>query len=169
MVGFDAIYKQTITLFNRVQAMYSEETLWYPTIIEGVHLIMDKSSSWSSNGESAADNVTCNIRYTNQNGLAYIRCKPVGEDGFVLKQWLPPKKWRSEENRADYITFAYGDNDNFDFFIEGAFEEYEGPVSDSLFERRGFYNHMNTRFDNVFAIKSVSKYNLIPHFTLGAR
>jgi|GEM_PF-4534106 len=67
------------------------------------------------------------------------------------------------------LTFSFGENDDFDFFIEGVFGEFDFPISDQNFERRGFYNYMNAEYDNVFVISSVSKHDLIPHFEITAR
>lgn len=157
MLGFDVLYKQTITLFNRVTA-YGDELLWYPTVIEGVHLIVDKSSAWNSYGGQATDNARVHVRYTVS-----------GDDIIVAgKKWVEPKAYRRLERQDGFITFSYGDNDDFDFFIEGVYEG-TAPIPDNLYERRGFYNFMNSTHDNVFAVKSVSKYNLIPHFEIMAR
>ena len=75
MPGFDALYKQTITLFNRVKGQYGEEVLWYPTVIDKVHLIVDKSHSWNSYGGNASDNARLHIRYTLSRDDALIFCR----------------------------------------------------------------------------------------------
>lgn len=159
MAGFDALYTQTVTLFNRVKGKYGEDALWYPTILEGVHLIVDKSSSWNNYGGQAADNARLHVRYKMVNGKVMI-----GE-----KQWFEPKAWRRLAAPEGAITFGFGNNDDFDFFIAGAFTEFDGPISDAIYERGGFYNHMNGYYDNVFAISSVSKKDLIRHFEIMAR
>lgn len=170
MPGFDALYKQTVTLFNRVKGMYGEEILWYPTVLEGVHLFVDKSANWNSYGGQASDNTRLHVRYTLSDGGVFIRCKdPDGSDKPAFKPWYEPKAWRRLDRPHDALTFAFGSNDDFDFFVEGAFEEFDSPISDAAFERKGFYNYMNARYDNVFAVTSVSKYDLIPHFVITGR
>lgn len=170
MAGFDALYKQTITLFNRVKGKYGEDVLWYPTIIEGVHLIVDKSASWNNYGGQANDNTRLHVRYKPSDGQILIRCKNLADDTASLyKPWYEPKAWRRLQNPEQAITFGFGNAEDFDFFIEGAFPEFSEPISDATFERNGFYNHMNSYYDNVFAITSVGKFNLIPHFELTAR
>ena len=159
MPGFEAIYKQTVTLFNRVPQQYGEELLWYPTVLEGVHLVIDHSSVWNQNGGAVTDNVRLHIRYLVKNGKVVVGQKP----------YYLPKDYRRLERPEDAITFGYGNNDDFDFFVEGVFTEYDGPVPDSIEPRMGFYNYMNKKYDNVFAITSVAKYNLIPHFEIMAR
>lgn len=158
MPGFDALYKQTVTLFNRLK-LVNEETLWYPTVLEAVHLVMDESSSWGGNGGVRSDNVRLHVRYTNTAGAAFV----------AGKKYYAPKEYRRLLKPEEAITFGYGNNDDFDFFVEGEFAEFPVPISDASFERRGFYNYMNARYDHVFAITSVSKYNLIPHFEIMAR
>ena len=168
MLGFDVLYKQTITLFNRVKGQYGEEVLWYPTVIDNVHLIVDKSHSWNSYGGNAVDNARLHIRYTPSGDDVLILCRDSGGK-TQRKKWYEPKAWRHLEKQEDGITFAYGDSEVFDFFVEGAFDDFSIPISDDAFERKGFYNWMNSHHDNVFAVTSVSKYNLIPHFVIMAR
>ena len=165
MLGFDALYKQTVTLFNRVSAK-SGEVFWYPTVINGVHLITTKSSSWSGRAENESDDVRLHIQYTPSGSDALIKC---ADDQF--KKWLEPKVWRRlpQEEKLENLTFAFGDAEVFDFFVEGVFAGASGPISDSAYERKGFYNFMNSQFDGVYAITSVSRYNLIPHFEIMAR
>lgn len=159
MAGFEAIYKQTVTIWNRVHYSYGEEMLWYPTVIENVHLIIDKSNGWDSNGGHAQDNARLHIRYQLSGGKILV----------AGKQWLEPKVYRKQDRPQDFITFAYGDGDTFDFFMEGTADGFDNPVSDDMYSKKGFYNYMNSNYDNVFAITSVSKYNLIPHFEIMAR
>ena len=159
-MGFDVLYKQAVTVFNRVR-WNNDEVLWYPTFIRGVHLIIDKSDSWDMNGGHAQDNARLHIRYRIENGKVMIG----------NKQYLEPKMWRNQMRPEEYITFGHGDAELFDFFMEGAFDLqlYPAPISDALFERKGFYNYMNATYDNVFAITGVSKFNLIPHFEIAGR
>lgn len=157
MPDFDALYKQTVTVFNRVKGHADDDVLWYPTVLNGVHLVTDKSSAWGMQGGRETDNVRLHVRYQiTQNGIC------VGG-----KPWHEPKAWRKLVAPEEAITFAFGDDD-FDFFMEGAFDEFPAPISDEQF-KKGFYNYMNANYDNVFAITSVSKYNLIPHFEIIGR
>lgn len=170
MSALDAIYKQTITLFNRIPGRNGESTIWIPTVIEGVHLIVRQSSNWNSHGGKTSDEVQLHIPYTWHGDDAMISCLSDPENkGFVQKKWLKPKEWRQELEPENGLTFAFGDNDDFDFFIEGVFDEFPSPISDRNFERKGFYGYMNAKYDNVFVITSVQKFSLIPHFELTAR
>lgn len=170
MSCLDTLYKQTITLFNRIPGKNGEPTVWIPTIIDGVHLIITKSSSWNSHGGSKSDDVKLNIRYKPDGSDSLISCRTSAEDETIcLKKWYEPKAWRKMSEPLNCLTFAFDENDDFDFFIEGVFEEFGSPIFDQNFERRGFYNYMNAEYDNVFVITSVSKHSLIPHFEITAR
>ena len=158
MPGFDALYKQTVTMFNRI-VLVSGEILWRPIVLEKVHLIVGKSDSWSSYGDSSMDTVTLHVRYTVENGEAYIGGR----------KYYEPKEFRRLGCPEDGITFAYGGSEVCDFFMEGVYEDTDAVLSDDAYERQGFYNYMNKMYDNVFAIQQVSKYNLIPHFEIMAR
>ena len=53
--------------------------------------------------------------------------------------------------------------EKFDFFYLGEYSEE--PISDEDY-MEGFYDYMNSTFDGVFAITSVAKLDLIPHFEI---
>lgn len=168
MASFNDIYKQTITLFNRVKIPDSDDSVWLPTVIDGVHLVTTSSSAWNTRGERETDDVRLHVRYAQTGNDVLISCR--GQGGEVIrKKWYEPKAWRKLEEKDGSLTFAFGDTEAFDFFMEGVYEDGEGEIYDSSYPRKGFYNYMNTNYDNVFAITSVAKYNLIPHFEIMAR
>ena len=153
MPGFDAIYKQTVTLFNRKDV--DGVTYWYPTVLENVHWIVDQSIIISTYGEQSTDNAMLHVRYTPSSGGAVI-----GD-----KTYMTPKVFRNSGDPSVNITFAYGDE--FDFIMSGAYEG-AGPINDEDY-RNGFFNYMNKMYDEVFAITKAAKFNLIPHFEIVAR
>ena len=158
MPGFDAIYQQTVTIFNRYQQ--GEKTYWIPTVLEKVHLIIDNASSRDTYGGKSADNARLHVRYSTNGSEVYI-----GEN-----RWYPPSEWKKLGCPCDSVTFGYGKHEDFDFFAEGDFsKEFSDAIDDDDYGRSGFYNYMNAKYENVFAITSVSKKNLIPHFEIGAR
>ena len=227
MPGFDALYKQTITLFNRKKE--NGVDFWYPFILDGVHLIMDKAIIISTYGEQSQDNARVHIQYNPTSAGPQVK----------NKTYMLPKVYAESGNPLVNFTLGYGDN--FDFIMEGAFAEEtlsavtskaslsvsvdeaawkkselgvtgiyvftydgsewlyggvaadleaygisvsgdpvendkitvkyvsaEGPINDNDY-RNGFYNYMNRNYDNIFAISNVSKFNLIPHFEIGAK
>jgi len=176
MPGFDALYKQTVTLFNRVR-IDDEVDLFIPTVLEGVHLIIDHSTAWNTFGGAQTDNVRLHVRYT-----------PCGDKTMIgSKQYCEPKEWKRLEDFTDMITFRYGTDTDFDFFVKGVFLPEQGKlvnnvavgqsiltldsgfISDNAYGNFGFYDYLNKMYDHVFAVTQVSQYNLIPHFELMAR
>ena len=157
MLGFDAIYKQTITLFNRISAG-GGDIYWYPTIIRGVHLYDSQTSTWSNQGGNSGNNATVHIMYQIVNGQIMVAGKP----------YYPPKQYRLLDAPQDAITFAFGHHDDSDFFIRGEFG-FDGAVSDDAHDRHGFFNYMKKTNDDVYSVSGVTIYNLIPHFEITGR
>lgn len=176
MPGFDALYKQTVTMFNRVRDD-EDEDYFIPTVLENVHLIIDHSAIWNTYGGQQSDNVRLHVRYSQSNGDVLIG----------NKRYIEPKEWKKSDSYDGIITFRYGNDNDFDFFVKGVFEPDEmsltneiiingnevsfdgGAIADSYYERHGFYNYLNKMYDHVFAVNAVSQYNLIPHFEIMAR
>ena len=146
------MYKDTVTLFNRYTTQ-DRKIVWYPTVLHGVNLNVDKASIVAKYGSNSQDNAVLNVKYHSGDNAVMV------ED----KQYLLPKEWsRQTENvLAESLTFA-SDKEEFDFFYEGEWESDE-PILDGDYTS-GFYSHMNKNYDNVFAITSVSKFSVIPHF-----
>ena len=72
------------------------------------------------------------------------------------KPWMPPMEW---DKTMDSLTFAEGD-----FFWAG---EWDGGIAQDVdYGDESFYNYMNRTKDYVFAITSVSKLSVIPHFEI---
>ena len=158
MAGFEVLYKQTVTLFNRIKGP-DDETIWYPTVLKGVHLIDSHSSSWNNQGGASGSTAELRVWYSINNGKIMIAGKPYYE----------PKQYRSLAEPQKAITFAFGHDDDCDFFVEGAFDNFKGSISDDAFDRHGFYNYMNKMYDGVYSISGAAKYNLLPHFVINAR
>lgn len=146
------MYKDTITLFNRYTTK-DRKIIWYPTIMRGVNLDVDKASIIAKCGTNSQDNAVLNVQYHS------------GDDAVMVgdKQYILPKEWKrqSEESLPDTLTFTAGTQE-FDFFYTGEWESNE-PILDENYTS-GFYSYMNNNYDNVFAITSVSQYSVIPHF-----
>ena len=107
-------------------------------------------------GENATDTVTLHVKYTKD------------AQGNVIvggKQYILPKEYSKipAEDIAQYLTFKSGSE--FDFFYVGEWDG-NGPVADENY-KKGFYDYMNSQYDNVFAISTASgAYDLIPHFEI---
>lgn len=146
-----SMYRDTITLFNRKVEDRSKGSIWYPTVIKGVNLIIDRAAIVAQYGPETQDSAILNIRYTEKDGEILVAGKP----------WMPPKEWDQTE---DALTFATGSE--FDFFWLG---EWTGGIVQDIDYTNGFYPHMNNKHDYVFAITSVSRltgFGVLPHFEI---
>lgn len=169
MSCLDGLYRQTITLFNRVSRK-GEPTMWIPTVIDGVHLVVRKSSSWDRNGGKNANDVRLHIQYKKSGEDRLVLCRTGVKsniDGY--RKWCDPRSWKRLVDTEGFITFAYGEDNDFDFFMEGVFDEYDGPISDANFEHKGLYGYVKLNYDNVFIVSSAQKFETIPHFEISGR
>lgn len=149
------MYADVITLFNRYDS--GADDVWYPTVLRGVDLNIDKAAIVATYGENSTDNARLHIRY----GF-------VGNDAKIGdKTYLPPKEWKAQNSEVakNCITFTSGQD--FDFFIVGEWGSTE-PVNDVEYID-GFYNFCNNIYDFCFAVTSVAQYSVIPHFEIMAR
>lgn len=143
------MYQDKITLFNLYKSRLGD--MWFPTVIHGVNLQIDKAAIVSRYGSQSNDNAILNIHYDVVDGVVYVDGKP----------YYPPKEWEVQTNDklAETVTFESGD-----FFMIGEYENTQPIKNDDYAE--GFYNYMNDRCDFVFNITSVSKLSVIPHFEI---
>ena len=148
------MYADTITLFNHYKSRLGD--MWYPTVIHGVNLLIDKAAIIAKYGAESKDNAILNIHYQIADGQIFVDGKP----------YLPPKEWDRQTNDklSESLTFTSGAD--ADFFILGEYLTTE-PIADSDYDsENGFYNFVNSEFDYVFSITSVAKYTAIPHFEI---
>lgn len=143
------MYKDTATLFNRKPGGRGQGDIWYPTVLRNVNLNVDRAAIMAKYGSESTDNAMLMVRYQTDGNEILVAGKP----------WMLPKEWDKTE---DSLTFAGGTA--FDFFWEG--EWTGGIANDSDYGDEGFYNYMNRTRDHVFAITSVAKFSLIPHFEI---
>ena len=149
------MYIDTVTIFNRYRSTLGD--IWYPTVLKGVNLQIDKAAIIAKYGPESSDSAMLGIKYTLSDGKIMV-----GD-----KQYYLPTDWEylPNDEHPDTITFRSGTN--FDFFYAGEWKD-ENPISDNDFTN-GYYNYMNSTYDNVFAISSVAKYSVIPHFEITGR
>ena len=146
------MYSDTITLFNYYKSSLGD--MWYPTVIHGVNLLIDKAAIVAKYGAESKDNAILNIHYHTVDGQVFVDGKP----------YLPPKEWERQTNDmlAESITFASGTD--FDFFMLGEYPVKE-PIKDEDF-KNGFFEEVKKEYDYVFSITSVAKYSVISHFEI---
>lgn len=147
------MYSNTVTIFNKSG---NEKTgfTWYPTVVTGVDLLIDKSVGMAKTGLADANKANLHVRYRSINGQIIV-------DGKI---YVLPKEWKrqSDDLKSTSMTFDEGE----DFFVEG---EYATDIvqDDDILYTNGFFAYMKVRYDNVFKINTVGKYSLIPHFEIG--
>lgn len=147
------MFADTITVFNSYEDGLKNVT-WYPTVIHGVNLLIDKAAIVAKYGAESKDNALLNIHYQTVDGQIMVDGKP----------YFPPKEWERQTNDklADSITFASGTD--FDFFMLGEYPEIK-PINDEDF-KNGLFETLKKEYDYVFAITSVGMYSVIPHFEI---
>lgn len=135
------MYKDTVTVFNRRRRNGTDT--WYPTVLENVDLNVDSAAIRQRYGAETKDRAKLHIMYA---------------PGIVIagKQYYLPKEWD-----GDGITFH--DGDLFDFFWDGT---WTGTTVNDEDYKDGFFNYMKKNHDMVFAITSVARYSVIPHFEI---
>ncbi len=156
--------------------------MWYPTVLHKVNIINDRASIMRNYGESTQDRIVLNIPYeikdSEVGNVKTLYYNPYPSDGIVPseglylmqdhliggKKYLLPKQWEKQTNDMLAKTMTFNDRDGFDFFAVGDCEITE-PVSDEDY-LDGFYDYMNDKYDEVYAITSVSKFTVIPHFEI---
>ena len=149
------MFTDTITVFNYYKDSLKNVT-WYPTVIHGVNLLIDKAAIVAKYGAESKDNAILNIHYKTVKGQIMVDGKP----------YLPPKEWERQTNDKlpETITFASGTG--FDFFMLGEYPTTEPILDDYDNYRNGFFEEMKKEYDFVFAITSVGMYSVIPHFEI---
>lgn len=147
------MFTDKITVFNYYKDSLKNVT-WYPTVIHGVNLLIDKAAIVAKYGAESKDNALLNIHYQTVDGQIMVDGKP----------YFPPKEWERQTNDKlpETITFASGTG--FDFFILGEYPEIK-PILDEEY-RNGFFEEVKKEYDFVFAITSVGMYSVIPHFEI---
>ena len=145
------MYSDTVTIFNRYESRLGD--MWYPTVLRGVNFMSDRSAIVQKYGEQSKDNAVVNVRYDNVNGKVFV----------AGKEYFQPKEWDRQTNDMLTKTITFTPGEKFDFFYLGEYSEE--PISDDDYTE-GFYDYMSSTFDGVFAITSVAKLDLIPHFEI---
>lgn len=148
------MYSDTVTVFNRYRSRLGD--MWYPTVLSDVNLNIDKANIVARYGEESKDTCVLNVRYKNVNGTKVVDGKP----------YLLPKEWDAQTNDKLASTITFTSGEDFDFFFVGEYPTE--PIADDDY-MDGFYNYMNDRYDQVFAISSVSEFSVIPHLEITGR
>ncbi len=137
------MYTDTVTLFNRKSGGRGNPDTWYPTVIKGVNLNIDRAAIIAKYGAEAQDSAYMGIHYAKSDGIITISRKELKGN----------KEWAGDTRS---ITF----NPDGDFFWAG--EWADGVVSDGDYTSDGgFYGYMNKTKDNVFAVTKMALHSVI--------
>lgn len=145
------MYRDTVTLFDQRRDKSGDIT-WYPTVLEGVDLHEDRAAIVARFGEQCDDTALLHVKYS-------------AGPTVCGKPYLEPKAWQAAEDPAAAVTFATGEA--FSFFVKGGWED-TSPIDDDAYTE-GLYEHLCRTRDGVYAVRSVSKYGIIPHFEVTGR
>ena len=139
------MFQDTVTVFNR------RGDVWYPTVLKGVKLLVDRAGIAARYGAQANDKA--------------VLLAPLTDGSLGGKAYVTPKVWAELEEPETAVTFAAGEE--FDFLLAGAWPD--GVVPDGDYGPRGFYDFMNRTRDQVYAVTSVSRFDTIPHLEVTGR
>lgn len=146
------MYQDKVTIFNRYESNAGD--MWFPKMLSGVDLNIDKASVVRKYGENSADRAILHIAYTNDGEGIKVADYP----------YKKPKEWDGQTNDELASTITFTDGLKFDFIYVGEWDGTE-PINDNDYIK-GFYDFMNKHYDDVFAITSVSIFSVIPHFEI---
>lgn len=148
------MYNDTITLFNRYSSNAGD--IWFPTVLYNVDVNLDKAVAVSKFGENTTDKGQVHIKYQTKGGVPYVKAK----------RYVLPKEWENQltDEQKNSITFTSGEE--FDFIYVGEYPE--ALIKDDDYTK-GFFDYMKKTYDEVYAITSVAKYDVIPHFEISIK
>ena len=137
------MYRDTVTVFNRYNGT------WKGTVLTNVDLNVDRAMMLRQYGENSQDRAKLHIKYRENNGY-----------------WCGSYKFVSP---AEYTgangTFTLAEGNNMSFFMDGVAPVLSASDASYL---DGFFDYMNSHYD-VYAITSVARYSVIPHFEVVGR
>ena len=146
-IGGCRMFKNVITLFNRYEDRNDDTCKWYANVLENVELQKITSVTVDKAGNKSADTVKLHIPYSS---------------GYMVGElvYLKPKEWYRRENKDSTITLKTGD-----FFVEGKLKK---GIYDDAEYARGLFSYIHSNYDDVYTISSISSYDVIQHFEVGA-
>lgn len=139
----DIFYKDTVTVYNKTDGddPLIGGSVWYPTVLEHVRLLVTKGANVDKNGSESADTARLHIRTDN-----------------LKKPYLEPKEWQATEDKAGSFTLT----PDADFFVDGDTSAEDAGKED-------FYGYMVGKYDRCYKITNVDTYTLIPHLEVGGK
>ena len=138
------MYDDTVTIFN----CYGSE--WKGVVLNNVDLNIDKAMMLRTYGENSQDRAKLHIKYKT---LA---------DGYYVNgiKFVEPMAYTGADG-----TFTLAEGNNMSFFMEGIADVLSANDNQYI---DGFFDYMNSHY-SVYAISSVARYSVIPHFEILGR
>lgn len=151
------MYSETITLFNKHSDKLGD--MWYPHLLTGVDLIIDRSSVIAKYGAETASSAKLHIKYIETDNGILIDSIP----------YIGSREWHNltNEEKKDYITFNT-DSANPDFFVIGDIGITE-PVFDSVDAYNSLVERLNSQVNIYTLITASEPYKVIKHFEIMAK
>lgn len=140
------MYVDTVTVFNQ------RNGTWYPTVVPNCDLNNDRARIISKYGDTCQDK-------------AILHCRIDAAGNIAGKAYHDPKAWKALATPAEAITFESGNE--FTFFWKGVWEG-AATIADAEYTD-GFYDYMNSTYDNVYAVTSAARFSVIPHVEVTAK
>ena len=81
------MYDKTVTVFNKYTDQ-NDNIYWYPHVLSGVDLIIDKAANVAKTGLDSADTANLHVKYHSGDGTVMVGDKP----------YLSPKEWEKQPN-----------------------------------------------------------------------
>lgn len=136
------MYNDTVTIFNAYEDKKQAINRWYPTVLEGVELQINRGMTVTTDGNANDNTASLHIRND-------------------LDKYLNPVAFKKAEDRENHFTLGQKD-----FFVEG---ELDLIVIEEDDYPNGFFEYIKSEYDNVFKITTVERYKVIPHFEVGGK
>ena len=187
------MYKDVVTVFNEQRSR--DGSVWYPTVLTGVNLNMDRGAVVARYGEASLDNAILNVRYKSLTGEAASNLDGgtfMNYDGGVQLDGGDFDNWDGTTsdggNFVDWdalitrsITWlppkAWKRLENKDGFVTFAPGDFfwtgvwtgAGAVADDNYGDLSFFEYMTQNYDYVFKVTTTGLFTVIPHLEIAGR
>lgn len=187
------MYRDVVTVFNHQKTRNGD--IWYPRILSGVNLNMDRGAIVAKYGEQSQDNAILNVRYKPDRAIPDVVPIEIPIDGGTFEPWstgdvvdggsldetisdVLDGGTFSGENTAMWVSpkawAKLEDKSGYITFAAGDFfwsGKWEGgtPLYDENYGDLSFFEYMAQNYDFVYRITNVSYFSVIPHFEIAGR
>lgn len=187
------MYKDVVTVFNEQRSRNG--SVWYPTVLTGVNLNMDRGAVVARYGEQSQDNAILNVRYKDLKAAYNNRIDGgdfmdytggIALDGGDFSGWTG-----AYANGGDFINWSeiisrsitwlppkqwmrLVNKDGYvtfapgDFFWAGVWQG-SNAVPDENYGDLSFFEYMTQNYDYVFKVTTTGLFTVIPHLEIAGR